>query len=91
MDVLSENRQSVRVIVNERSRRAAQYGTKRAIWPGKVMATRKGAVDRRVQRSREALQRAHISLILMKDYDAITVQDICDAANVGRSTKANAG
>lgn len=32
------------------------------------------------------LQHALISLILKKDYEAITVQDICDAANVGRST-----
>ena len=32
------------------------------------------------------LQKAHISLILEKGYEAITVEDICDAANVGRST-----
>jgi AcrR family transcriptional regulator len=32
------------------------------------------------------LQQALMSLIPRKDYDAITVQDICDAANVGRST-----
>jgi len=32
------------------------------------------------------LQHALNSLILKKDYEAITVQDICDAANVGRST-----
>jgi AcrR family transcriptional regulator len=32
------------------------------------------------------LQHALVSLILKKGYEAITVQDICDAANVGRST-----
>jgi AcrR family transcriptional regulator len=32
------------------------------------------------------LQHALISLILKKDYETITIQDICDAANVGRST-----
>ena len=32
------------------------------------------------------LQHALISLILKKDYEAISIQDICDAANVGRST-----
>ncbi|MGH6920111.1 MAG: TetR/AcrR family transcriptional regulator [Geminicoccaceae bacterium] len=32
------------------------------------------------------LQHALMSLILKKGYEAITVEDICDAANVGRST-----
>src|SRR5258708_17051916 len=32
------------------------------------------------------LQQAHLSLILEKGYEATTVEDICDAANVGRST-----
>ena len=43
-------------------------------------------IDRRVARTRAMLQQAHISLILRKGYDAITVDDICHAANVGRST-----
>jgi AcrR family transcriptional regulator len=42
--------------------------------------------DRRVPRTRAMLQQALMSLIPKKDYDAITVQDVCDAANVGRST-----
>lgn len=46
----------------------------------------KKPVDRRVVRTRTMLQQAHISLILEKGYDAITVDDICNAANVGRST-----
>ena len=46
----------------------------------------KRPIDRRVARTRAMLQQAHISLILKKGYEAITVDDICDAANVGRST-----
>jgi AcrR family transcriptional regulator len=46
----------------------------------------KGTTDRRVARTRALLQRAHISLLLEKGYDAITVEDICEAADVGRST-----
>jgi AcrR family transcriptional regulator len=50
------------------------------------MQMAKGSMDRRVARTRALLQQAHISLILEKGYDAITVEDICQAANVGRST-----
>lgn len=50
------------------------------------MGKAKELTDRRVSRTRGMLQQALISLILKKDYDAITIQDICDAANVGRST-----
>jgi AcrR family transcriptional regulator len=46
----------------------------------------KTPMDRRVARTRAMLQKAHISLILEKGYEAITVEDICEAANVGRST-----
>lgn len=42
--------------------------------------------DRRVQKTRQALQNALIELILEKGYDAVMVQDILDRANVGRST-----
>lgn len=42
--------------------------------------------DRRIQRSRQLLQDALITLILQKGYDKITVQEIIDEANVGRST-----
>jgi AcrR family transcriptional regulator len=46
----------------------------------------KGTIDRRVARTRATLQKAHLPLILEKGYEATTVQDICEAANVGRST-----
>ena len=42
--------------------------------------------DRRVQRTRELLQKALIELISKRGYDAITIQDIVDRANVGRTT-----
>jgi AcrR family transcriptional regulator len=43
-------------------------------------------IDRRVQKTRKILSQALVSLILEKGYDAITIQDIIDRANVGRST-----
>lgn len=44
------------------------------------------APDRRVQRTRKLLQDALMALILEKGYEAVTIQDIIDRANVGRST-----
>jgi AcrR family transcriptional regulator len=43
-------------------------------------------VDRRVRRTRELLWRALLSLIQEQGYDRITVQDIIDRADIGRST-----
>jgi AcrR family transcriptional regulator len=42
--------------------------------------------DRRVRRTRELLRGALLSLIQEKGYDRITVQDILDRADIGRST-----
>ncbi len=42
--------------------------------------------DRRVRRTRSLLQHALQELILEKGYEAITVQDLLDRADVGRST-----
>ena len=42
--------------------------------------------DRRVRRTRELLRRAFLSLLQEKGYDRITVQDILDRADIGRST-----
>jgi AcrR family transcriptional regulator len=42
--------------------------------------------DRRSQRTRQALSEALVQLIQEKDYSAITVNDIIERANVGRST-----
>jgi AcrR family transcriptional regulator len=50
------------------------------------MKPAKHATDRRIPRTRAMLQHALTSLILKKGYEAITIQDICDEANLGRST-----
>jgi len=46
----------------------------------------KPPIDRRVARSREMLHQALLSLIIEKGYEEITVENICERANVGRST-----
>lgn len=43
-------------------------------------------VDRRITRTQTALLRALIALMQEKGYAAVTVEDICREANVGRST-----
>jgi len=43
-------------------------------------------IDRRVARTRAMLHQALMSLVLEKGYEAITVEEICDKADVGRST-----
>ena len=43
-------------------------------------------MDRRTLRTRQALHQALIGLVLERGYDQVTVADIADAANVGRST-----
>ncbi|WP_162950112.1 TetR/AcrR family transcriptional regulator [Rhizobium jaguaris] len=43
-------------------------------------------IDRRVMRTRALLQNALIALIPERGYAAITVEDICEKANIGRST-----
>lgn len=42
--------------------------------------------ERRKQRTREALKQAAMDLILEKGYDAVSVQDITDRADLGRGT-----
>jgi AcrR family transcriptional regulator len=49
-------------------------------------AQTKGTIDRRVARTRALLQEALIALIPELGYAAITVENICEKANVGRST-----
>lgn len=50
------------------------------------MKKEKGKVDRRVQRTRQLLREALMALVVEKGYEAITVQNIIDRANLGRST-----
>lgn len=43
-------------------------------------------VDRRIQRTKKLLLEALMHLIVERGYEAVTIQDIIDQANVGRST-----
>ena len=43
-------------------------------------------VDRRVRRTQEALRQAMVALIIERGFEAITVTDITERADVGRST-----
>jgi AcrR family transcriptional regulator len=45
-----------------------------------------GPPDRRVTKTQRALKEALTALVLEKGYEAVTVQDIIDRADVGRST-----
>lgn len=42
--------------------------------------------DRRIRRTRRSLHEALIALVLERGYESVTVQDIIDRADVGRST-----
>ena len=44
------------------------------------------STDRRVLRTQQALRDALVALILERGYEAVTVQDVLDRANVGRAT-----
>lgn len=46
----------------------------------------KKPADRRVQRTYKILHDALVELIIEKGYDKVTVQDIVDRANIGKST-----
>jgi AcrR family transcriptional regulator len=51
-----------------------------------MAAPKTATMDRRVARTRKTLQHSLVALMLKKGYEAITVEDICTEANVGRST-----
>lgn len=42
-------------------------------------------IDPRAARTRERIEQAHLSLLLERGYDAVSVEDICRAAHVSRS------
>lgn len=42
--------------------------------------------DRRIQRTHRALNEALVALVTERGWDGFTVQDLCDRADVGRST-----
>src|SRR5512134_4104020 len=46
----------------------------------------KTKTDRRIQRTRQSLRAALLTLMKEKDYDAISTEEITERANVGRAT-----
>lgn len=50
------------------------------------MVRKENRIDRRVQRTRKLLWDALVDLILRKGYENVTIKDIIDEANIGRST-----
>src|SRR5438093_4829455 len=73
--VISEQRGAIRS-VGDRKDAMVRNGSARTAKPP----------DRRVQRTRKLLQDALVSLMIEKGYEATTVQDIIDRANLGRAT-----
>jgi AcrR family transcriptional regulator len=57
----------------------------RSVQPN-VIAMKKAKPDRRTERTRQALMRAFIGILLDEGYDAVTVERVVESANVGRST-----
>ena len=51
-----------------------------------VLSVHMTAQDRRITKTRKAIYQAFLHLLNQKDYEAITVQEIIDLADVGRST-----
>jgi AcrR family transcriptional regulator len=64
----------------------AEGGKGRPVMNRNGGSVQKRRPDRRIQRTRRLLLDSLVELILEKSYDAITVQDIIDRADVGRST-----
>src|SRR5262245_27791818 len=71
---------------NERRARTVRYRTNRVESPETWDMPMQRTNDRRTVRTRRNLGDALVALILRKGYEAITVQDIIDEADVGRST-----
>ncbi len=53
---------------------------------GNILSDEMQTADRRVQRTRYALRDALIALLAERGWDDINIQDLCERANVGRST-----
>jgi AcrR family transcriptional regulator len=69
-----------------RRRSSVRHRTNEADLTAKNHHDDRGGIDRRVARTRAQLHEALLALLAERDYTAITVEDICERANVGRST-----
>jgi AcrR family transcriptional regulator len=77
----------IRLDVNNQINKICSVINKQPKLSGNGVETMKNErVDRRVQRTRQLLNEALRSLLVEKGYEAITVQNIIDRANLGRST-----
>lgn len=65
---------------------SVRFGTRKPSLSGNSSLAFHGAGDRRTVRTHILLRQALFELMAERDYDGITVQDILDRANVGRST-----
>jgi len=77
---MEEQREALCSLLNKKGFIVHDYHRERGI------SLREKTKDRRIQKTRKLLHEALISLILKKDYKSITIQEIIDRANVGRST-----
>jgi AcrR family transcriptional regulator len=77
-------------IHGEKNRQAtyAQFQTQTCFMSSKevFLTANIKSLDRRVQRTRDALRIALIALLEEHGWDDINIQDLCERANVGRST-----
>ena len=60
--------------------------TRAAVPFGTLQRSVFGKMDRRVRKTQAAVYSAFVALIIERGYDAISVQDIIDEADVGRTT-----
>lgn len=63
-----------------------RYQTRERILYRSTMTDATPELDRRVLKTKAALRDAMLALMAQKGWDEMTIQEICDEANVGRST-----
>lgn len=63
-----------------------RFGTGRRSLYGKVEMQNPKSDDRRTRRTRSSLTQALLALLPERGWDELTVQDLCERANIGRST-----
>ena len=78
-----EYRPTARRAVNRQTGPIVRFGTAGPDCPGTEVVA---MTDRRVRRTRRILREALVALVIERGYERITVQDVLDRADVGRST-----